>query len=453
MRLSAQCLLQVTACAAMVLPLAVRADSAVLTGQAAFGDWRSDAPGLRRHITVADLPAPFATPSAGNSPEVVERPEGATPHGPPGFQVTLFAKELRGPRLLRVAPNGDLFVAETGAGHIVVFPGGNAGSPVTFVSGLDHPFGIAFYPPGPSPRYVYVATQNAVIRYPYQAGDTVARSPAETIVPRLASTAFGHVTRDIGFSPDGARMYVSVGSGSNNAEEMPRQSAAQVAEWQATHALGAAWGAEDNRADVLSFTPDGKQGQVFAAGIRNCVGLAVQPGTGSVWCSTNERDGLGDDLVPDYVTRVKQGAFYGWPWYYLGDHEDPRHAGERPDLLRRMTVPDVLLQPHSASLQMAFYDGTAFPPEFRGAFAAEHGSWNRSKRTGYKVIRIVLDAQGNPTGEYEDFLTGFVVGNGNVWGRPVGVAVARDGSLFVSEDGNGTIWRVTYTGGTVHAAR
>ena len=322
-----------------------------------------------------------------------------------------------------------------------------------FATGLDHPFGIAFYPPGPNPRYVYVANQNAVLRYPYQGGDTAARAPAETIIPRLASTDFGHTTRDIGFSPDGARMYVSVGSGSNIAEEMPKQSPVPLAQWQASHALGAAWGAEENRADVLSFTPDGEQAQAFATGIRNCVGLAVQPGIGTVWCSTNERDGLGDNLVPDYVTRVKQGAFYGWPWYYLGDHEDPRHAGERPDLRGKMTVPDVLLQPHSASLEMAFYDYPAFPPAFRGAFAAEHGSWNRSKRTGYKVIRIVLDAQGNPTGEYEDFMTGFVSGDGAVWGRPVGVAVAQDGSLFVSEDGNGTIWRVTYKGGAVHAER
>jgi len=191
---------------------------------------------------------------------------------------------------------------------------------------------------------------------------------------------------------------------------------------------------------VLVFTPEGKNGRVFASGLRNCVGLAVQPLTGALWCSTNERDGLGDDLVPDYVTRVREGAWYGWPWYYLGGHEDPRLAGQRPDLAGKATVPDVLLQPHSASLAMTFSD--AFPPGFRGAFAAEHGSWNRARRTGYKVIRIVLDDQGAPTGEYEDFLTGFVLDDRSVWGRPVGVATTAEGALLVSEDGNGTIWRV-----------
>ncbi len=174
--------------------------------------------------------------------------------------------------------------------------------------------------------------------------------------------------------------------------------------------------------------------------------LAVQPGTGAVWCSTNERDGLGDNVPPDYVTRVREGAYYGWPWWYIGDHEDPRHRGERPDLQGRMTEPDVLIQPHSASLQMGFYTGTQFPAEYRGdAFAAEHGSWNRGKRTGYKVIRIHLQG-GAPVGTYEDFLTGFVVNDDAVWGRPVGVTVARDGALLVSEDANGTIWRVTYEG-------
>ena len=216
--------------------------------------------------------------------------------------------------------------------------------------------------------------------------------------------------------------------------------------WQADHPLGATWGTEQNRANVLVFTPDGRGGHPFATGIRNCVGLAMQPATGALWCSTNERDGLGDNLVPDYVTRVREGAFYGWPWWYMGDHEDPRHAGARPDLAGKVTVPDVLLQAHSASLELTFYHGQAFPPEWRGGFAAEHGSWNRASRTGYKIVHIILDAQGNPTGQYQDFLTGFVLGNGGVWGRPVGVAVGQDGALYVGEDGNGTIWRVSYVG-------
>ncbi len=195
---------------------------------------------------------------------------------------------------------------------------------------------------------------------------------------------------------------------------------------------------------MLAFDPDGRNRRVFATGIRNCVGLAVHPATGDLWCSTNERDALGDDLVPDYVTRVRDGAFYGWPWFYLGDNQDPRHAGERPDLKGKITVPDVLIQPHSASLELAFYNATAFPAAYRGdGFAAEHGSWNRSKRTGYKVVRIRLK-DGVPTGVYEDFITGFVVNDTEVWGRPVGIAVAHDGALLVSEDGNGTIWRVTH---------
>jgi glucose/arabinose dehydrogenase len=244
-------------------------------------------------------------------------------------------------------------------------------------------------------------------------------------------------------------MFVSVGSESNAGEGLPRLDPAQAKSWQEQQPLGAAWGGEAGRADVRVFTPEGKPESTYATGIRNCVGLAVHPVTGDVWCSANERDALGDNLPPDYVTRVREGAFYGWPWYYIGDHEDPRHKGERPDLASRITVPDVLLQPHSASLQMTFYTGTggraAFPEEYRGdAFAAFHGSWNRSTPTGYKVVRIRLH-NGEATGEYEDFLTGFVLDDNHVWGRPVGVTVAHDGALLVTEDGNGTVWRIAHT--------
>ena len=236
----------------------------------------------------------------------------------------------------------------------------------------------------------------------------------------------GHWTRDIAFSHDGKRMFVSVGSHSNDAENgMSR---------------------EERRADILEFAPDGKGERIFASGIRNAVGIAVHPDTGEMWASVNERDDLGDDLVPDYVTRVREGGFYGWPWFYIGQNQDPRHRGEHPELKGKVLVPDVLIQSHSASLEMTFYGGKQFPPEYAGhAFAAEHGSWNRAKRTGYKVIRIPL-VQGAPTGEYEDFLTGFVTPNGDVWGRPVGVAVARDGALFVSDDGGEVVWKVTWTG-------
>jgi glucose/arabinose dehydrogenase len=251
------------------------------------------------------------------------------------------------------------------------------------------------------------------------------------------------VTRDIAFSTDGKRLYVAVGSASNVAERQPRLSDSEIAAYEAEHGLGASWGVEEDRAAVLAFDPDGGNRRTLATGIRNCAGLTVQPATGELWCATNERDGLGDNLPPDYVSRIGGGGFYGWPWYYIGDNEDPRHQGERPDLAGRITVPDVLIQPHSAPLGVAFYDGEAFPADYRGdAFVTLHGSWNRSRRTGYKVVRI-LTKDGVPTGEYEDFLTGLVISDDAVWGRPVGIAVAKDGALLVSEDGNGTIWRVT----------
>jgi hypothetical protein len=400
------------------------------TGQAAFGDYRGDGPGVRRRITTADLPPPYSTPSAQNGPDVVAPPVGAHPYVPPGFRVDVFAHDLLGPRLLRVSPSGDLFVAESQAGRVRVLRAAAgvraAERDAVFASGLDRPFGIVFYPPGPDPRWVYVAETNSVVRFPYANGDMTARGERQTIVASLTDGQGGHWTRDVAFSLDGRQMFVSVGSGSN------------VAEGDSD---------ERDRADVLVFDPEGRDRRVFASGVRNCVGLAVHATTGDLWCSTNERDGLGDDLVPDYITRVRRSGFYGWPWFYLGDHEDPRHAGARPDLARTIVVPDVLLQAHSASLQMTFYNATAFPPRYRGAaFASLHGSWNRGKRTGPKVIMVPLEG-GVPTGEYEDFMMGFVVDDDAVWARPVGVAVARDGALFVSEDGNGTVWRVAFGGG------
>ena len=241
---------------------------------------------------------------------------------------------------------------------------------------------------------------------------------------------------------------MSVGSGSNIAEGMPKKTPAETAAWQADHALGAPWGKEDGRADVLAFYPDGSGRSVFASGIRNCVSVTLNPTTGEPWCAVNERDSLGDNLPPDYVTRVKAKAFYGWPWYYIGGNEDPRLKGQRPDLAGKTTVPDVLIQPHSAPLGLTFYPAhagvSAFPASYRGdAFVALHGSWNRAKRTGYKVVRLKL-VNGAPTGEYEDFLTGFVADDRGVWGRPVGVAVARDGALLVTDDGGSVVWRVAY---------
>jgi glucose/arabinose dehydrogenase len=345
-----------------------------------------------------------------------------------------------------VASNGDIFVAETGPGRIRVLRAADGSAKPSaneiYASGLHQPFGIAFYPSGNNPQWVYVAETDRVVRFAYNPGDLTASQKPETVVAELPH-GFGHSTRDIAFTAGDNRMLVSVGSESNDAEGM-RDPPGGLPTWIDKHRLGASWGSEINRADVLAFDPDGKNPVVFATGIRNCVGLTIHPKTGDAYCSTNERDGLGDNLVPDYVTRVREGAFYGWPWYYIGGNEDPHHYGQRPDLKDKVTIPDVLLQPHSASLGLAFYEGNVFPSDYSGdAFVAEHGSWNRSKRTGYKVIRVRLK-DGVPTGEYEDFVTGFVVNDSEVWGRPVGVTVAHDGALLISEDGNGTIWRVTH---------
>jgi glucose/arabinose dehydrogenase/cytochrome c553 len=398
--------------------------------KAPFTDYRFEKPGVVRKITLNDLPAPFATNSAGNSPKLVPRPEKAWPQVPPGFKVELYATGLKEPRLIRTAPNGDFFVAESKSGEILVFRGITAdGKPErteTFATGLNRPFGINFYPPGPDPQWVYVGNTGSVVRFPYRNGDLKARGPAEHIADVPAGD--GHWTRDIQFSLDGKKMFVSVGSASNvdDSDTTP---------------------AEKNRADVLEFNPDGSEMHIYAYGIRNCVGLAVNSKTGELWCSVNERDALGDNLVPDYITHVQDGGFYGWPWWYMGGHQDPRQKGKRPDLKDKVITPDVILHPHNASLELTFYDGKQFPAEYEGdIFAAEHGSWNRSVRVGYELIRVPLHQTGHASGEYEDFMTGFVVDNGHVWGRPVGVTVAPDGSLLVTDDGSKSIWRISYTG-------
>jgi len=408
----------------------------VLTGQAAFTDAAHEAPGIRRHLTVADLPAPAPEQSVDNGPNVVPRPANAWPIAPKGFKVDLYATGLDNPRLLRVAPNGDLFLAESSSGKIRVFRGVDAqGKPQqtsVFATGLTLPFGIAFYPSGPNPQWIYVGDTDEIVRFAYHNGDLKAEGPPQQLAQlpgfgRLRGG--GHWTRDLIFSPDGSKLFASVGSHSNvdDSDTHPE---------------------EFHRADVLEFTPEGKFIKIYAWGLRNCVGEAIHPITGELWCSTNERDALGNNLVPDYVTHVEEGGFYGWPWWYMGPHQDPRHEGKHPELKSKVITPDIILQPHFASLEMTFYQGSQFPAEFKGdGFAAEHGSWNRSLRTGYEVIRLPM-RDGHATGEYEDFLTGFTVGSGDgdVWGRPVGVAVANDGSLFVSDDGSNSIWHVIYTG-------
>ncbi len=305
-----------------------------------------------------------------------------------------------------------------------------------------------FIPSAQNPQWLYVAETNRVTRYAYQVGDVKPRGAAQIVVAQLPS-GVGHSTRDIAFSPDGKRLFVSVGSGSNVAETMSKKTPAEIKTWEAAHGLGAAWDVETDRAAVLEFDAAAPgAATIYASGIRNCVSLTVQPANGALWCTTNERDALGDDLVPDYSTRVKRGSFYGWPWYYIGSNEDPRLKGERPDLAGKVSVPDVLYQSHSAALSMTFYAASsgksAFPESFVGdAIVGFHGSWNRSLRTGYKLVRVHMK-NGEPTGDYEDFLTGFVVDDAHVWGRPVATAELSDGSLLMSEDGNNVIYRISY---------
>ena len=435
--------------------LLAASSNSLLVGKAAYGDWRSDAPGIRRYIRVSDLPAPYASNSAPNGAVVVGKPADAQLNVPLGFQVKLLASGLDQPRLIRAAPNGDIFIAESSAGRIRVLRPSDGGDEVSgneiFASGLKLPFGIAFYPSGNDPQWVYVANTDSIVRFRYHNGDLHANEEAEVVVPELPHGG-NHWTRDIAFSLDDMKMFVSVGSASNDAEAIATFDAASPRQWIAFLRQRirnvTVWCLTDEteRADVLAFNPNGEGRRIYASGIRNCVGMAVNSTTGDLWCSTNERDGLGDDLPPDYITRVREGGFYGWPWYYIGAHEDPLHVGARPDLKNEVIVPDILIQPHSASLQMMFYTGKQFPAEYKGnVFAAEHGSWNRAKSTGYKIIRGIVK-EGVPSGEYEDFVTGFVIDDARVWGRPVGIAQAKDGSLLFSDDGNGTIWRVSYVG-------
>jgi glucose/arabinose dehydrogenase len=402
----------------------------VLTGENAFTDYTKEKPGTFRKITVNDLPKAYATKGVGNPATLDPRPANAWPKAPAGFEVQLYTNEgLVEPRKILTAPNGDMFVADTHGDKIEVFRGitkdGKPQQRSTFATGLNQPFGIAFYPAGKDPHWVYIGNTNSVVRFPYKNGDLKATGAPQTIIPKLPTG--GHSTRDVAFSADSKQMFVAVGSNSNVDDPDTHRG-------------------EFHRANILEYTPEGQCVKIYAYGIRNPVGIAVNPATGQLWCSTNERDMLGDNLVPDYITSVKEGGFYGWPWFYMGDHWDPRLQGKHPELKDKVIVPDVLLQPHDASLELTFYEGNMFPKQYKGdIFAAEHGSWNKALRAGYEVIRVPLD-KGKATGVYEDFVTGFVTPDGTVWGRPVGVAVAPDGSLMVTDDGSKSIWRVVYTG-------
>ncbi|MHB8475439.1 MAG: PQQ-dependent sugar dehydrogenase [Steroidobacteraceae bacterium] len=426
--------------------------SAVPDASRLAADWRLDAPGRVHRIDLAALPAPFSTASSGNGPEVVARPANAALALPPGFRIDVFAANLKGPRRMLVAPNGDILLSEILGGRVSVLrpapDGSRAASVDVYLEGLRQPFGLAFYPNADQPQWLYVAETNRVTRYAYQAGDVKPRGPAQVVIPRLPSGG-GHITRDIAFSPDGTQLYVSVGSASNVAETMSKKTSVEIRAWDGEHGLGAAWDQETDRAAVLVFGAAAPgAAQRYATGLRNCVGLTVQPATGALWCTTNERDALGDDLVPDYSTRLQRGGFYGWPWYYMGSNEDPRLQGDPPDLRGKVLVPDVPYQSHSAPLGLTFYTASAgksaFPAAFVGdAFAALHGSWNRSLRTGYKLVRVHMKND-QPTGDYEDFLTGFIIDNGHVWGRPVATTELKDGSLLLSDDGGNVVYRISY---------
>ena len=401
-----------------------------------FYDYRAESPGTTHKITVSDLPSPDNAKSGVASPDPVPRPADAFPKTLPGFKVNLFASGFDVPRELRTAPNGDVFLAESDLGQIKVLRGvtkdGKPEQVETFTTGLRQPFGIAFYPPGKDPQWIYIGDTDSVLRIPYGNGDLKARGKAEIvideIIPNAHKVSGGHWTRDLAFSPEGKKLYVSVGSRSNIDDPDSHRS-------------------EFHRANILECNPDGSDLRIFAFGLRNPVGLAFEPKTGRLWTAVNERDLLGDNLVPDYVTHVEDGGFYGWPWYYMGGNHDPRLADSHPDLRAKVLTPDVLIQPHSAPLGFTFYSGDQFPAEYRGdMFLAVHGSWNRSMRTGYEVVRVPLHGQGKASGEYQEFLAGFVTQGGDVWGRPVGIALAKDGSLLVSDDGSRSIWRVSYEG-------
>lgn len=383
-------------------------------------------PGSQHQIQVSDLPQPYASESASQSPQVIEPPAGAQLQVPPGFKVEVFAQGFSRPRWLYVGPNGDVFLAESYRNRIRLLRDTNgdgvADQNQVFVEGLNQPFGMAV---SPNRKFFYIANTDSVVRFPYQVGQTRLQGKPQLITPLSGGGKLpggGHWTRNLIFSPEGQKLFVSVGSYSNvDQEPLPR-------------------------ASIQIMNPDGSDRQTYAYGLRNPVGLDFNPITQNLYTTVNERDGLGDDLVPDYLTAVKPGGFYGWPYSYLGNNPDPRMP-RRPQLEAKAIVPDVLFQAHSAALGLVFYTGNQFPAQYRNdAFVAFRGSWNRSQGTGYKIVRVPFDPQGKPKGGYEDFLTGWLVNPSvpTVWGRPVGLTVAQDGALLITDEPGGKIWRVSY---------
>lgn len=376
-------------------------------------------------IKPESLPKPGATQSAQNNPQVVSAPPGAALSLPAGFEVKVFAEgDFTNPRWIIEGSNGDLFLSDNRANSVTLLRDLNKDGIIdnkterfVFASGLNQPFGMAI-----QNGYFYIANTDAVLRFKYQPGQTRLEGQGEKIIDLPGNGYRQHWTRNLIFSKDGKKLYVSVGSETNVGEEEPR------------------------RAAINEYNADGSGHRVYASGIRNPIGLAWNSVTGQLWTAVNERDGLGDDLVPDYLTSVKEGAFYGWPYSYIGSNIDPRLAGKRQDLVAKATVPDVLFEAHCAALGLVFYNGKMFPKEYQGnAFVAMHGSWNRAKRSGYKIVRVPFK-NGKPEGGYENFMVGWVPDETgkDVWGRPVGLVMIRDGSLLVVDDGGKKIWRVTY---------
>jgi glucose/arabinose dehydrogenase len=393
----------------------------LLTGPG-FAQPTDQAPGQRFHIDPNQLPPPYATDAVANFPEVVARPEPPPFQLPAGFTANLFADRLDNPRWLTVAPNGDVFLALHGRGEVALLRDskgrGSADLVTTFAKGFSRPHGLAIHE-----GYIYVADVRRVWRLAWTPGQTKAAGPREPVTAAgVFGAASGHSTRNIVFAPDGKHFFVAIGSASNIGQD------------------------PSPRATIQRFAADGSDQRTFASGLRNPVGIAFYPGTDDLYTVVNERDGLGDGLVPDYLTRVKEGGFYGWPYAYIGPHRQPDFPA-RPDLVAKTIVPDLLFQAHSAPLGLVFYDGRMFPPDYRGdAFVALHGSWNAGRPTGYKIVRVPF-RNGRPVGDYENFLTGFWLKGtapAQVWGRPVGLAIAADGSLLIADDAGGTVWRIGY---------
>ena len=375
-------------------------------------------------IKPENLPKPFATDSARRSSKIVAQPANATLKLPKGFKVNIYAEgDFQYPRWMALAPNGDVFVADSRANTIVILrdtnKDGTADERFIFADKLTQPFGMAFHK-----NWFYVANTDSVVRFKYTNGQTKAEGTPEKLIELTRGGYNQHWTRNILFSPDGKKLFVSIGSETNaEVESDPRRAAVSV------------------------YDPDGKNHRIYASGLRNPIGLDFNPKTNELWTAVNERDGLGDDLVPDYVTSVKDGGFYGFPFAYIGQNEEPRRKGENPELVKKSIVPDVLLTSHSAALGIQFYDGKMFPKEYQGdAFVALHGSWNRQKLTGYKIIRVRFKNGKLVGNQYEDFVSGWIPNedSSEVWGRPVGLLVNADGSLLIADDGAKKIWRVSY---------